>query len=451
MCISQKIVDPQRLGQDVLPRREIVYRAIGLMKPLPFQTLTGKEIEIDIEPTDKVERIKERVEEKEGIPPQQQRLIYSGKQIRRSCAVSRTIAPIPLGDALVAASLRTAGRPRCAHPADYTLWPFWVDTHVDPPFHKRSDGTVRDRRGQTVRLYPEVPEVLERLQGLGVPVAAASRTGEVEGANQLLELFDLVRYFVHREIYPGSKITHFERLQRKTGVPLSQMIFFDDERRNIVDVSKLGKKEKGPTPEEAIQKLKETEKILIKKQEFLEQKIQQELQTAKKHGTKNKRAALQALRRKKRLEQQLAQTDGTLSTLEFQREAIENATTNAEVLRTMELAARGMKKAYQDMDIDKVDELMADITEQQEVAQQISDAISRPVGFGDDVDEDELLEELEELEQEELARELLHVGDKEEEPPVTLPSVPSTHLPAVPAPKADEDEEALKQLAEWVS
>ena len=32
----------------------------------------GKEIEIDIEPTDKVERIKERVEEKEGIPPQQQ-------------------------------------------------------------------------------------------------------------------------------------------------------------------------------------------------------------------------------------------------------------------------------------------------------------------------------------------------------------------------------------------
>lgn len=38
-------------------------------------------------------------------------------------------------------------------------------------------------------------------------------------------------------------------------------------------------------------------------------------------------------------------------------------------------------------DIDKVDELMADITEQQEVAQQISDAISRPLGFGEDVDE----------------------------------------------------------------
>ncbi|XP_053449424.1 magnesium-dependent phosphatase 1 [Nycticebus coucang] len=123
---------------------------------------------------------------------------------------------------------------------DYTLWPFWVDTHVDPPFHKSSDGTVRDRRNQDIRLYPEVPEVLERLQRLGVPGAAASRTGEIEGANQLLELFDLVRYFAHREIYPGSKVTHFERLQQKTGVPFSQMIFFDDERRNIVDVSKLG-------------------------------------------------------------------------------------------------------------------------------------------------------------------------------------------------------------------
>lgn len=48
---------------------------------IKVKTLTGKEIEIDIEPTDKVERIKERVEEKEGIPPAQQRLIFSGKQM----------------------------------------------------------------------------------------------------------------------------------------------------------------------------------------------------------------------------------------------------------------------------------------------------------------------------------------------------------------------------------
>ncbi|GLJ44386.1 hypothetical protein SUGI_0930550 [Cryptomeria japonica] len=48
---------------------------------IKVKTLTGKEIEIDIEPTDSIERIKERVEEKEGIPPVQQRLIYAGKQM----------------------------------------------------------------------------------------------------------------------------------------------------------------------------------------------------------------------------------------------------------------------------------------------------------------------------------------------------------------------------------
>ena len=45
------------------------------------RTLTGKEIELDIEPDYKVSKIKERVEEKEGIPPVQQRLIFGGKQM----------------------------------------------------------------------------------------------------------------------------------------------------------------------------------------------------------------------------------------------------------------------------------------------------------------------------------------------------------------------------------
>lgn len=60
-------------------------------------------------------------------------------------------------------------------------------------------------------------------------------------------------------------------------------------------------------------------------------------------------AALQALKRKKRFEKQLAQIDGTLSTIEFQREALENSHTNTEVLRNMGLAAKAMKAVHENM------------------------------------------------------------------------------------------------------
>uniref|UniRef100_A0A8C4N3T1 Charged multivesicular body protein 4B n=1 Tax=Eptatretus burgeri TaxID=7764 RepID=A0A8C4N3T1_EPTBU len=205
------------------------------------------------------------------------------------------------------------------------------------------------------------------------------------------------------------------------------------------------KKQQGPSAQEGLQKLRETEEMLTKKQEFLEGKIQKELESAKRNGKKNKRAALQALKRKKMYEKQLGQIDGTLSTIEFQREALENANTNTEVLKTMGVAAKAMKSAHQNMDIDKVDDLMSDIQEQQDLAQEISDAISRPVGFGQDVDEDELLAELEDLEQEELDRELLQVGGE------NLPSIPTAPLPSSKVKQREEDEDDLKELAAWGS
>ncbi|XP_053972040.1 magnesium-dependent phosphatase 1-like [Hylaeus volcanicus] len=122
---------------------------------------------------------------------------------------------------------------------DYTLWPFWVDTHVTPPFKKKGNEVV-DAYGKVIRYYKEVPDILKRLSDKGYELGVASRTSEIEGAKQLLKLFNWESYFKYKEIYPGSKVTHFSKIQKASGTDYKDMLFFDDEHRNIVDVGKLG-------------------------------------------------------------------------------------------------------------------------------------------------------------------------------------------------------------------
>ncbi|KAF8516881.1 magnesium-dependent phosphatase-1 [Gautieria morchelliformis] len=135
---------------------------------------------------------------------------------------------------------------------DYTLWDFYIDSHVTGPLNSKGS-KVQDIYGTSIEFYPDVPQILNKILSFeGPKIAACSRTHASALARDALSLIrvpltkgddggatEAVNFFDQMEIYPGSKITHFKELHRKTGIPYTEMLFFDDERRNA-EVESLG-------------------------------------------------------------------------------------------------------------------------------------------------------------------------------------------------------------------
>lgn len=68
-----------------------------------------------------------------------------------------------------------------------------------------------DFRGCVVKYYPDIPKVLKYLRDKNIGISVASRTGETDGAEQLIQLFGWNKYFQNKQIYPGSKDTHIKK------------------------------------------------------------------------------------------------------------------------------------------------------------------------------------------------------------------------------------------------
>eukprot|EP01120_Amphizonella_sp_Union-15-10_P014182 TRINITY_DN6797_c0_g1_i1.p1 TRINITY_DN6797_c0_g1~~TRINITY_DN6797_c0_g1_i1.p1 ORF type:complete len:210 (-),score=58.11 TRINITY_DN6797_c0_g1_i1:44-673(-) len=160
------------------------------------------------------------------------------------------------------------------------------------------------------------------------------------------------------------------------------------------------KAQRAPTPAESISKLRSTLDTLEKREKYLEQRINQENAIAKANASKNRRNALMAIKKRKIYETQCEKLANARLTIEQQIITIESATINFETLSAMRIGARTMQGLNRNMNIDDLEDTVDEIREQMDIANEVGEAIARPIF--EDPDADELEAELNKLQEDEL-------------------------------------------------
>lgn len=156
-----------------------------------------------------------------------------------------------------------------------------------------------------------------------------------------------------------------------------------------------------------IEKLTETLELLEKKEKVLTRKASQEVEKAKEFTkAKNKKAAIQCLKKKRLYEQQVEQLGNYQLRIHDQMIMLEGAKATTETVDALRTGAAAMKAIHKSTNIEDLDKTMDEINEHTENMKQIQEAFSNPIGFGADFDEDELEAELEELDSLELEAQL---------------------------------------------
>ncbi|PWZ04784.1 hypothetical protein Zm00014a_001871 [Zea mays] len=193
----------------------------------------------------------------------------------------------------------------------------------------------------------------------------------------------------------------------------------------------------------------QTLEMLEKKENLLVKKANLEVEKAKNFTkAKNKRAAIQCLKRKRLYEQQIEQLGNFQLRIHDQMIMLEAAKATTETVDALRTGASAMKAMHKSTNIDDVDKTMDEINDNMENMRQIQDLLSAPMGAAADFDEDELEAELADLEGEELEAELLApttTAPSTAPVRVRVPTAQQSTRPSGQSSKAEDDELAALQ------
>ncbi|KAL5178531.1 Vacuolar protein sorting-associated protein 32 2 [Glycine soja] len=235
----------------------------------------------------------------------------------------------------------------------------------------------------------------------------------------------------------GDRLTNREDLIARKGLGFQSIA----SHITIMFSRMFGKPKQETNAVATLDKLNETLEMLEKKEKVLLKKVAAEVEKAKEFTRgKNKRAAIQCLKRKRLYEQQIEQLGNFQLRIHDQMIMLEGAKATTETVDALRTGAAAMKAMQKATNIDDVDKTMDEINEQTENMKQIQDALSAPIGAAADFDEDELEAELEELEGAELEEQLLQPATTAPAAPVQVPAgqQPTRPVPAKRTPEEDE-------------